>query len=536
MVIILKIPILGEFMQASHFSESFKELPYGLGEGKVFRCSMPCYKNDHPNIEQDLTILKIRKISHIVLLTPIEESFYMTETNLMDKYIEEGFTVIHFPIIEGEAPDSSEVSELLSQIIDESKQGKNIAIHCMGGTGRTGLITACLARKVFNITGNKAIEWVRHSIPNAVETRTQKDFVKNFIEQEHLSNFEKSLTLLPFAFEKGTIHRCIMPGYGRVKPDIQNDIKTLKSKEISHIVLLASDEECAHAAGVDLKKVYTEAGFKVRHLPIKDFGVPDHKDLCCLLEQVQKDVSEGGNIAVHCLGGRGRTGTFLACLARVSLQLPAPESITWVREFIPGAVESKTQVEYVADFIQDQSSSVFSKSLTLLPFGLKGNIYRSIMPCSLEGKKNAKLHLLRDILTLKTQNISHVVLLATEEECFKTLGLNLKAEYEKHGINVLNFPIPDGGIPGNSELVSLINDIFKLASTGKNLAIHCRGGTGRTGIIVACLAGCALKLTSKEAIQRARLFIAGAVQNSAQEKFIAHFLEGIAKQKSNQKK
>jgi len=57
-----------------------------------------------------------------------------------------------------------------------------------------------------------------------------------------------------------------------------------------------------------------------------------------------------GRVEVACGGGRGRTGTALACLAVLD-GVPAAEAVAYVRRhYHPGAVETPWQRRYVARF------------------------------------------------------------------------------------------------------------------------------------------------------------------------------------------
>jgi protein-tyrosine phosphatase len=57
---------------------------------------------------------------------------------------------------------------------------------------------------------------------------------------------------------------------------------------------------------------------------------------------------------------------------------------------------------------------------------------------------------------------------------------------ELNGISFLSFPIPDRGVPQSfSEALSLVRSISKALDEGKNVAIHCRQGLGRSGLIAA---------------------------------------------------
>ena len=50
---------------------------------------------------------------------------------------------------------------------------------------------------------------------------------------------------------------------------------------------------------------------------------------------------------VHCLAGVGRTGMFLASLAKLGMGYSSEDAVRWVREYIPGAIEIPEQEQLV---------------------------------------------------------------------------------------------------------------------------------------------------------------------------------------------
>ena len=59
----------------------------------------------------------------------------------------------------------------------------------------------------------------------------------------------------------------------------------------------------------------------------------------------------------------------------------------------------------------------------------------------------------------------------------------------EHAIEFRSFPIPDRGTPSSShELLVLIEELHGHLLAGKAVAIHCRAGIGRTGLVAGCLA------------------------------------------------
>jgi protein-tyrosine phosphatase len=57
-----------------------------------------------------------------------------------------------------------------------------------------------------------------------------------------------------------------------------------------------------------------------------------------------------------------------------------------------------------------------------------------------------------------------------------------------NGLEFRSFPIPDRGLPSSREDVSrLVTALAAVLQAGKNVAVHCRQGIGRSGLIVASI-------------------------------------------------
>jgi protein-tyrosine phosphatase len=154
------------------------------------------------------------------------------------------------------------------------------------------------------------------------------------------------LTEFPFGF-LGRVFRSPMP-FGPY--DLHGEVyDQFHEEQIGVIALLASDEECLHRTGCNLRALYLKAEFQVLYLPIPDFGVPTKDDLEQTVQQTIAHAQAGRHIVIHCSAGIGRTGLFMAYLAKRCLGLSGREALQWVRRFIPRAVETPEQQRLVLD-------------------------------------------------------------------------------------------------------------------------------------------------------------------------------------------
>jgi protein-tyrosine phosphatase len=153
-------------------------LPYGLA-GKIYRSPMPF----SPAFDPDNKVLEAyigACVDTVVMLTPDEEALAVTGRVLRNVYEQMGLTVIHVPVHDFSIPGLGQFEEAISQTLDAAQSGKTIAVHCHAGIGRTGTFAGCLAKTVFNITGEEAVSWVRQYFPKAVENVEQYQFVIDF--------------------------------------------------------------------------------------------------------------------------------------------------------------------------------------------------------------------------------------------------------------------------------------------------------------------------------------------------------------------
>jgi Protein-tyrosine phosphatase len=88
------------------------------------------------------------------------------------------------------------------------------------------------------------------------------------------------------------------------------------------------------------------------HLDWPDFGVPDDAThVVTALTSVLERARAGERVEVGCMGGHGRTGTALACLAILTGH-PHGEAVAWVRaNYCSNAVETPEQEAFVVELV-----------------------------------------------------------------------------------------------------------------------------------------------------------------------------------------
>lgn len=124
--------------------------------------------------------LEEEKIKTIVVLVPEEDLNEMYTYDLLQKYKDEGYNVIHFPIEDFSVPKSMTYFNYLIQDLNNCLNDHNVLIHCSAGIGRTGLVASgLLAEKTKEVT--QSILEVRKVRPGSVETQNQFNFLFDYV-------------------------------------------------------------------------------------------------------------------------------------------------------------------------------------------------------------------------------------------------------------------------------------------------------------------------------------------------------------------
>jgi protein-tyrosine phosphatase len=93
-----------------------------------------------------------------------------------------------------------------------------------------------------------------------------------------------------------------------------------------------------------------------------------------------------------------------------------------------------------------------------------------------------------EALDWKNEGFDVVVSLLTTEET-RDLGLTDEADLSRsHGLQFYGFQIPDLGVPSSMAAAQeFLEKLISELAAGKKIAIHCRQGIGRSGLVAASL-------------------------------------------------
>ncbi len=140
----------------------------------------------------------------------------------------------------------------------------------------------------------------------------------------------------------------LMPCPGTKEADLLSSLEQLKADNVVAIVTAISTEEMQSKQVEQLGELTQKLGMAWFHLPIEDDCAPDEAFEAAWPEVSQQltELMTKGKIALHCMGGSGRTG-LLAARLLLDKDWELPTIIERVRALRPGAFQKSVQLEYV---------------------------------------------------------------------------------------------------------------------------------------------------------------------------------------------
>lgn len=121
-----------------------------------------------------------------------------------------------------------------------------------------------------------------------------------------------------------------------------------------------------------------------------------------------------------------------------------------------------------------------------------------------------------EILFLKENTITHLVNLGDMEYVYD--------DYRQQ-FRVADIPVPEFA-PPSARQMDLILLQFNRLKQGEAMGVHCAGGVGRTGTVLACLLGRYHKIDGKQAVFMIRDLRPGSIESASQQTFVVQYLGG----------
>jgi tetratricopeptide (TPR) repeat protein len=184
-------------------------------------------------------------------------------------------------------------------------------------------------------------------------------FIKIDPTKRFAVNFVDSKT---FQYRKETLARnfsWVVPGQlaGMSLPCTKEQIEALSHINIRMIFTVMDESKLS-------SEFFDYTGIQNVHYPVKNYKAPTIEQVDSFIEKCEKLLMNQNSAAlVHCGGGKGRAGTFLACWlvkhgkdiyfpSKEKDIMSAADAISYLREIRPESVETKEQEYFIAEYSQ----------------------------------------------------------------------------------------------------------------------------------------------------------------------------------------
>lgn len=144
----------------------------------------PCPGSKEVSLRSSLEQLAAAGAAAVITLMPSDEMQNNAVADLPELCTQLGLTWFHLPVEDDHAPEQpfeqawQAAQDKIHALLDA---GESIAIHCKGGTGRTGMLAAKILLQR-GIPLNDVIERVRAVRPNALTIPLQLDYISNITQ------------------------------------------------------------------------------------------------------------------------------------------------------------------------------------------------------------------------------------------------------------------------------------------------------------------------------------------------------------------
>ena len=135
------------------------------------------------NLDADILAIHEAGATKVVSLVEDAEMTILRVPGLGDAVISQGIDWFHLPFPDTTAPDNKWIDQFIlvrSELIEPIKKGEKIVVHCKGGLGRAGTVTAILLNEL-GLEMSDAISLVRKVRSSDCINPTQEEFLLSLV-------------------------------------------------------------------------------------------------------------------------------------------------------------------------------------------------------------------------------------------------------------------------------------------------------------------------------------------------------------------
>ncbi|WP_286262150.1 phosphatase domain-containing protein [Thalassotalea atypica] len=143
----------------------------------------PCPGTKETTLVEAISTLKQAGTDMLLTVMFDEEMEKLGALRLPDECAEQGIDWLQLPISDEAGPDEAFESQWRAQqenILAVINNKGTIAVHCKGGSGRTGLVIG-LILLAYGWSGERAIEQVQHLRPKALKHPVQLNYFNSYL-------------------------------------------------------------------------------------------------------------------------------------------------------------------------------------------------------------------------------------------------------------------------------------------------------------------------------------------------------------------
>ncbi|NOI16233.1 cyclin-dependent kinase inhibitor 3 family protein [Vibrio hepatarius] len=141
----------------------------------------------------------------------------------------------------------------------------------------------------------------------------------------------------------------LTPCPGTKDADLDTSLAQLKQQGVAAIVTALNESELASKGVAELGEKAQQLGMKWFQIEIEDDCAPGD-EFAAKWQQASPElhhvIAQGGKVAMHCMGGSGRTG-LLAAHFLLEKQWQLDDIVREVQALRPGAFTKSVQVDYI---------------------------------------------------------------------------------------------------------------------------------------------------------------------------------------------